>query len=46
MEKVVACQRSKTHDILLTIMREKEIWSRFGIDLQAQYIPSGEMDHA
>jgi hypothetical protein len=27
-------------------MREREIWSRFGIDLQAQYIPSGEMDHA
>lgn len=46
MEKVVACQRSKTHDILLTIMREKEIWSRFGINLQAEYIPSGEMDHA
>jgi ABC-type nitrate/sulfonate/bicarbonate transport system substrate-binding protein len=27
-------------------MREKGIWSRFGIDLQARYIPSGEMDHA
>jgi ABC-type nitrate/sulfonate/bicarbonate transport system substrate-binding protein len=45
METVLACQRSKTHDILLTIMREKQIWPRFGVDLQAQYIPSGEMDH-
>ena len=45
MDKIVACQRSKTHDILLTIMREKRVWSRFGIDLEARYIPSGEMDH-
>lgn len=45
MGKIVACQRSKTHDILLTVMREKEIWSRFGLDLEARYIPSGEVDH-
>lgn len=45
MEKIVACQRSKTHDILLTIMRERGIWSKFGLDLEARYIPSGEMDH-
>ncbi len=45
MEKIIACQRSKTHDILISIMREKEIWAKFGIDLEGRYIPSGEMDH-
>ena len=45
MEKIIACQRSKTHDILINIMREKEIWAKFDIDLEGRYIPSGEMDH-
>ncbi len=45
MDKILACQRSKTHDIWITIMREKQIWSKFGIDMEARYIPSGEMDH-
>lgn len=44
MEKIVAYQRSKTNDVLLTIMKEKEIWSKFGLDLEARYVPSGEVD--
>jgi len=44
MEKIIAYQRSKTHDVLLTIMKEKQIWSKFGVDMDARYVPSSEVD--
>ena len=44
MEKIIAYQRSKTHDVLLTIMKEKQIWSKFGVDMDSRYVPSGEVD--
>ena len=44
MEKIIAYQRSKTHDILLTVMRAKDIWSKFEVDMDARYVPSSEVD--
>lgn len=44
MEKIIAYQRSKTHDVLLTIMKEKQIWSKFGVDMDSRYVPSSEVD--
>ena len=44
MEKIIAYQRSKTHDVLLTVMREKNIWSQFEVDMDVRYVPSSEVD--
>jgi len=44
MEKIIAYQRSKTHDVLLTVMREKNIWSKFEVDMDSRYVPSSEVD--
>src|SRR2546422_579028 len=44
MEKIIAYQRSKTHDVLLTVMREKNIWSKFEVDMDSRYVPSREVE--
>lgn len=44
MEKIIAYQRSKTHDVLLTVMKEKGIWSKFGVEMDSRYVPSSEVD--